>query len=833
MFSIFDNTQNAYGGCPMAQGSENRRVWADWGEASQVFDEIQKFVAERNLSASSEAQTRFDVIDRILREVLSWRHGQIQVEEPTAGMRKGYIDYTLTSGDECIVVEAKKVGAAFPSPTQRKRLKLSGSVLGSGAINEAISQVQEYGRTKQANVLVVTNGLCWCLFARQDEYGDDYGYLLFPFIDPQDAEALFNHVSLVQVEKGSLRTITNALPRTEDRLLSVVSDTDARVDRNNIADYILPALNNALYADALLENPDALKHCFVTTEARTKFDSHLGMHLADIKSPLVVPAKRIRTGKEHGPLQQVLKTVEREYAPPVTLIIGPVGAGKTTYLKHFEQVSGADVISKMNVHWIYIDFEKMGRLGNPRDFLYRSLLEYLGRKHPQHSMDFQSLVAPAYADDIDSLSRGPLAPIKNNKELFQQKLSEHITKDYEAVEPYVDKLLHYLSKKELCVAVLDNVDLYEDDLLETSVFSEGLALSKRLRVNVIVCIRDTTFVRHKTDPIFDAFELRKLWLDPPPFKTILSSRLSYSRAILKGKHVRVLLSNSVQLDVPDLASFFDIVQRSILQGHAGDHVAAFADSNIRKGLDLVTNFLISGHIQADRAIASYLKGETSYYFPDHEIFKGMMLGQWKHYREGRAECLNLFDARLGAKQLRLLRLLLTSFLYERARNANTIETAVLNCVEALSPVGASEGQVLTSLEQLIKYRLVRTVTAEKVKGSSTIVLTACGGYYSQYLCHTFPYAEACLMDTAIDDKDTWIQLTDLTQRIEKCASIADRMTLRVTRMRGFMDYLVALEDQALENISKDSVPRVIKNIRKNVLEEAQRAEVKAKKYYSE
>ena len=817
----------------MSEGPENGRVWADWGEASQLFDEIRKFVAERDLSASNEAQTRFDVIDRILKEGLSWRHGQIQVEETTTGARKGYVDYILRSGDECIVVEAKKIGAAFPLPTQRKRLKLSGIVLGSGAISEAISQVQEYGQIKQANVLVVTNGLCWCLFARQDEYGDDYGYLLFPFTDPQDAETLFNYISLVQVEKGSLRTITNTLPRTEDRLLSVVSDTDARVDRNNIADYILPALNNALYADALLENPDALKHCFVTTEARTKFDSHLGMHLADIKSSIVAPAKRIRTGKEHGPLQQILETFKPEYAPPVTLIIGPVGAGKTTYLKHFEQVPGADVISKVKAHWVYIDFEKMGRLGNPRGFLYRSLLEYLGREHSGHSMDYQSLVAPAYADDIDRLSRGPLAPIKNNRELFQQRLSEHITSDYEAVEPYVDKLLEYLSKKELCVVVLDNVDLYEDDLLETSVFSEGLALSKRLRVNVIVSIRDTTFVRHKTDPIFDAFELRKLWLDPPPFKAVLSSRLSYSRAILKGKHVRVLLSNSVQLDVPDLSSFFDIVQRSILQGHAGDHVAAFADTNIRKGLDLVTNFLTSGHIQADRAIANYLKGETSYYFPDHEIFKGMMLGQWKHYREGRAECLNLFDARLGAKRLRLLRLLLTYFLYDRARNADTIETSVYDCVTAVSAVGASEEQVLTCLEQLIKYRLVRTVTAEKVRGSSTIVLTPCGGYYSEYLCHTFPYAEACLMDTAIDDKDIWVRLADLTLRVEKCSSIPDRMALRGTRIRVFTDHLLALEDQALENISKDSVLRVMKNIRNDILEEAQRAEVKAKRYYSE
>jgi len=813
--------------------SDHARTWRDWGEASSTFDEIKAFVGAKDLAITNEAQTRFDVIDRIVREVLSWKYGQIDVEPPTTGPRKGFIDYSLKSGDSLILIEAKRAGAAFPCPTQRKRLKLKGSILGTGAIAEAIEQVQEYGEIKKANVLIVTNGQCWCVFAREKKYDGTYGHVLFPFQDPADAEILFNLLSLVRVENGSLRTITNELPRTEDRLLSVVADADARVDRNDIADHIMPALNNALYADALLDDPNALRHCFVTTEARTKFDSHLGMHLADIKSTLVLPAKRIKTGKSHGHLEQMVESIEPTYAPPVTLIIGPVGAGKTTYLRHFERISGANVLSKTSAHWIYIDFEQMGRLGNPREFIYRMLQQYLGADHPKHKMDYPILVEPAYADDIARLLRGPLAPIANNKTLLSEKISEHISSDYRAVEPYVDKLLSYVAKQQLCIVVLDNVDLYEDDLLETSVFAEGLALSKRLRCHVIVSIRDRTFVRHKMDPTFDAFELRKLWLDPPPLKAVLSSRFTYSCAILKGKHVKIPFSSSIDLDIPDLSVYFEIIQRSILQGHTGDHVAEFADTNIRKGIELVTNFLTSGHIQANRAISSYLKGKTDYYFPDHEIFKGMMLAQWKHYREGRAECLNLFDSRHGAKRLRLLRLYLAKFLYERARNADSLRAPVRECVLALSGIGASEGQILETLEQMIDYRIARTVTAEDVASVSTVVLTQCGGYYCQYLCHTFPYAEACLMDTAIDDKNAWTELSDLTVKIERCGSVADRMKLRVERMRVFTNYLCALEKESLDREPEGSLLFTMEQVSRDIISEAQKAEEKAKKYYSE
>jgi predicted type IV restriction endonuclease len=813
--------------------SEKTTVNRDWGEASSDYDNIANNIKGKDLSVANEAQTRFDVIDRMIREVFSWRFGQINVEEPISGTRKGYIDYILRSGDYCVIIEAKKAGAAFPTPTQRKQLKLSGSVLGKGPIAKAIKQVQDYARDKNTDVLVVTNGLCWCIFAKQEAYDDCYASLYFPFDHVQDAENLFNCLSVVQVERGSLRTITNVLPIQEDRLLAVVTDADARVDRNDLADYILPALNNALYADALLQNPEALKRCFVTTEARTKFDSHLGMHLADVKTPLVHPARRMKTGKKYGELHAVVETAMPGLAPPVTLIIGPVGAGKTTYLRHFEQVSGASVITEKKAHWIYVDFEKMGPLGNPRKFIYNALLDYVGADHPGHSMDFQGLVAPAYAPDIRRLSKGPLAPIRNNRELFEQKISEHIHKDYEAVEPYVDKLIKHMAEQGLCVVILDNIDLHEDDKLETTVFAEGLALSKRVGCNVIVSIRDRTFVRHKTDPTFDAFELRKLWLDPPPFKPVLSARLSYSRAILKGKHVKVPFSESIQLDVPDLGVFFDIVQRSILQGHTGDHIAFFADTNIRKGLELVTNFLTSGHIQANRAIASYLKGTTSYYFPNHEIFKGTMLGQWKHYKEGRAECINLFDSRINGKCLRLLRLVIVNFLYERAKVLETLETPVSDCVNELSRVGASESQIVACLVFLNKNRIVRSITAEDITEKSTVVLSPCGGYYSQFLCCSFPYVEACLMDTAIDDRDTWAELADITQIIDSCPSIADRMVHRVHRAQIFMNYLLLLEEVMLDQFPIESPLRVIKKISGRVLQEAKRAELKTQKFYSE
>jgi hypothetical protein len=129
--------------------------------------------------------------------------------------------------------------------------------------------------------------------------------------------------------------------------------------------------------------------------------------------------------------------------------------------------------------------------------------------------------------------------------------------------------------------------------------------------------------------------------------------------------------------------------------------------------------------------------------------------------------------------------------------------------------------------------MVRTITAEDVEEDSSVVLTRCGGYCYKYLCSQFPYIEACIMDTAIDEGDVWEELSSLTQRIEKCSSIPERMSLRVTRAKAFLDYAFQLETSALDRFPEDSPIRTMKRIRKDVLEEAEKALEKARKHYSE
>jgi hypothetical protein len=337
----------------------------DWGEAEDAFSAIAESIEGKDLTSVSEAQTRYDVIDRIIKEVLGWQHGQVFVEEKKSSSssnpvdqsseaevdpaskseddnkNRGYVDYILRSADITIVIEAKKIGASFPSPSRNKRLKLGGTVLGSGEISDAISQAVDYAENKDADIVCVTNGHCWCVFTYNQYKSSAKAHVMFPFEVVGDGNRLFNLISEWGIENNSISLIDDdVLIGTPRRLINEVADADGRIGRNAVADHISAALNEALYSDAIINNPDVLEKCFVTTEARTKYDNTLNIYLSDFKPVEVGSAERLRTGKEHGPLAVLLENaVVPNYAPPVTTIIGPVGAGKSTYLKHFELVS--------------------------------------------------------------------------------------------------------------------------------------------------------------------------------------------------------------------------------------------------------------------------------------------------------------------------------------------------------------------------------------------------------------------------------------------------------------------------------------------------------------
>lgn len=111
--------------------------------------------------AVNEADTRAQVIDRVLQEVCGWPRSEISREEH---VERGFIDYSLTVRNKRFVaVEAKREGLPFvlPKPFGHKSLKINGVLTTDKEIVAAIEQVRGYCDDGVIRYGIATNGYTW------------------------------------------------------------------------------------------------------------------------------------------------------------------------------------------------------------------------------------------------------------------------------------------------------------------------------------------------------------------------------------------------------------------------------------------------------------------------------------------------------------------------------------------------------------------------------------------------------------------------------------------------------------------------------------------------
>lgn len=770
----------------------------DQGHAA--LDKIVGKFAALTLSAPNEAETRAKVIDGILKDVLGWHEDDLSREERVSeDGTTTFADYIVRTATTAFIVEAKKAGATFAVATNQTSGKLGG-VLQEGTVGDCIRQVRDYCRKKHIPFAVVTNGGCWIIFpaVRTDQvtFEDTQAIIFKDLKSIQERFVQFwELLSRQRVTEGNLENelLSPERKATGRRVLSLLHEPGFRLGRNALYEYIEPAINSALTDEALLNDLEALKLCYVRSSERVKYDSRLQMYVNDAKTFLGHKTIRVRSKKSARYFETKLSE-DIQARPRFILVLGSVGSGKTTFLFYTRKVSAAHLIDGKML-WTYIDFKKTTANENPRDFLYSELLRHIEGDEEFHLGDWKSSIMPAYGEVIRNFERGPLYLLKkSNPGEFDRRISEEILQDRNKVVPYVERILGHALKSRPGFLVVDNVDQIDSDDRQNEIFLEAHAIAQKIGINIIMSVRELTYLRHRNKPVFDAFQFDSLYIDSPSILPVLSRRLSYAKKVLAGKKAELVLEAGARLKVPNLSIFFDIVTQSLLDGDAGYMIGMLSGGDVRRGLSLVREFLASGHTTADRALHSYMD-QGRYNFPAHEVFKGAVLGKRKIYREEESLIPNLYDAKLGADSLQLLRFQIMKRLVDLASVPNFEGVSISEIIENLYSIGISSQDVMVSLNTLFQSRIIKTVDGLDLSEKSSIIPTRLAGYLIHELSCTFTFVEMCLIDSFIHDDPVWKEIAELTRQIESGSDLAASIKLRVERVRVFIKYLIRLEEK--------------------------------------
>ncbi|MFV3408785.1 hypothetical protein ACNH6C_09275 [Bdellovibrio bacteriovorus] len=752
------------------------------------------------LSDANEATTRLQIIDDMLRLVLGWTIEDLSVEERVSEDKNTtFADYILRTANTSIIVEAKKIGESFSLPSNHTNLKLGG-VLSQGAVGEATRQVRDYCRKKAVPFAIATNGSEWIIFpaVRTDGVSFEETYAK-AFRSLEDIKTRFVEfwelVSRERVMEGNLENEFLAQKESQTRrcLRDTIEDSNFRMGRNSFFEYIEPAVNYALTDEAILKNPEALEYCYVKTNERLKFDGRIRMYIQDVKPSLGHVSQRIKDRNANNPLQKAITKSGELKVQKFIVLLGPVGAGKTTFLNYVRNVSGAAEINN-KILWLTLDFKKATRQDNVRSFIYSELRDAIEEDKQFDLGDWDITISRAYEEKINNLKRGPLKPlVKSNPDQFDIRISEMVNKEREEYEPYVNQVLSYSSDLRPTYIIFDNVDQIEDLAFQASIFIEAQAVARKTGSNTIICLRESTFQKHRNDPIFDAFQFESFYIEAPTIPPVISRRLSYARKILGTHAIDLTTETGAKIRVDDVGKFFEIVAKSVLNERNGHLLEALAGGDIRRGLSLLREFLSSPHTNADRAIASYLI-DGDYEFPKHEVFKSAVLGNKKFYDDSTSLLPNIYDSKLGSRDLQQLRLRITAMLVTGASEAAFDGKPIEEIISNLHRRAISEVDVLSVLNRLHQTRLIRTPDGLPPTPTSKIFPTRLAGYIVRNLAYEFAYSEFCSLDTVIFDEDSWQGLLELNTKVQLAKESPEKVEYRIQRTKLFFEYIAKLED---------------------------------------
>jgi hypothetical protein len=780
----------------------------------QTIKEFSEFITGK--SAITEADTRANLIDKILTQVCAWPEAAITREDH---VERGYIDYCLSAQTRpYIAVEAKREGISFTLPTTpHKSLKISGALSTDKAVNEAIHQVRGYCDDAGIRYAIATNGYAWIVFRaiREDMPWRNGFARVFPSLEYIEAHFtdFWNLLSFDAIQKGSLDAAFGSQIRPARQLLRVVDrlfNAGLPLQRNRLHAQLHPIME-AIFKDIADQDPlEILESCYVHTGSLRIVAQDLNAVITDSIPEFIVEqgGEEIVQGPDHaGSFGTAVAGAVKHRSGQLYLLLGGIGSGKTTFIKRYEREVGKQVLEGKTL-WFHLDF-----LGAPVDpqtmefFAWTTVLQELRGRYGHLNLETRRNIKKAFADQLEVLQQTVLKAYRQSHEAYEDSISPYLGKWVGDTSDYVPRLLKVASadRKLHIVLFIDNVDQLAP-AAQALVFLLAQRVTRTVSALTILSLREESYYTANLKRTLTAYTNRKFHIASPRFRRMIDSRVRFALGVLEQSSgpTDYVLGHGIAIDRPAIADFLKIIETSIFEKN--HNIARFIEAlcfgNMRLALDMFTLFMTSGATDVDKMLKIY-RHSGAYFVAFHEFVKSIMLGDRRYYKDESSDILNVFDCGAERNSSHFTSLRVIHALSGR-RGESTREGQ--GFVEISKVAGMSEDvfdnreDVVRTLNRLVVRQLIEsnTKSVETITGASHVRITSAGWYYARYLVRSFSYLDLVLQDTPVDDPNVEARLRAAVEEVGNLADREDeklvRMQVRFRRVRDFVQYLRAQEE---------------------------------------
>lgn len=677
------------------------------------------------LTQPNESDTRLKVLDRILFEVLAWRHESVLTEPPSPS---GYIDYLLTIGEGrgAVVVEAKRSGLLTPASVARKAavLSLSGPVL--QPLKDGIRQALAYATEQGAPAAVLTDGNAWLFFkaSRTDGLPPLQGKgVFFPCLDAitedfsKFAELLalpyvLERRNIIQLNTAEGLTIGEA---EEQYFVANPSEAHMR-QRDALANDASLLFSQFFSRLSNTGDREMMMACFVETPESRNAD----FELQKIVQKVLNGIAPIDTAESTALQAEIERTLASSQSQTV-LLIGNKGSGKSTFIdRFFDQILPLSIRQHCSIARVDLA-EYSGHSAGIVEWAIRRLLDLMERQvcsnNPPSFDDLQGVFWNEYVRWRD----GPKKPLyETNKDQFKIAFGDHMeARREEQPEEYLRLLLRRSATglNRLPCVVFDNTDQFSQEI-QDAIYQLAHSLESASSIFIIVPITDRTVWRLSKAGALQSYASRSFYLPVPEAKEILSRRVRFVKdkiSVERATNSAYFSKKGFSVSIDDLSMFAEAVERLFVESdHISGLIGRLGNFDIRRMLRLAERIFLSPEIKIDDIVKSHYGG-PAVSSDRYRTHRALIKGEYDRFSETENEYVcNLFLTDPRKPTSPLLPLYILWVLRQRSATVrhDQIEARhwlVSELGDFFEGCGVPVEAVLATVSRLFERRLVETL----------------------------------------------------------------------------------------------------------------------------
>ena len=666
----------------------------------------------------TEEDAKVQLVVRFLTEVLGWDHADISAERKNDN---GFSDFIVSdNGRAAFLIEAKRQGQLEISTAAvtKQIYKINGPALRDCIAG--IEQAASYCAPDGIQLALVTDGTRWIFFKPfiPDQNYKSKEAIVFPDLKSVE-EDFATFFELASKEGHRKRLYKLIFDKIHDRRLLRTSglhapfgEADIHPNHKSQIAFDLDKIFNSFFAGLAGEtDPDMLIECFVETKESRIADFDLERLTTYVLGNISPPEKQVDEG-----LHQLISSTIADKHGETVFIVGPSGAGKTTFLERFFKTT---LPASVRERCVVININALDATGDVNTslswFTNSAIAKIEKQLYPKGFPDWDQLLGLYHLEYVRRSEGVDAELYKHDREAFRRRFGEYMDERVEQDrEGYLIRLLADIveNRKRLPIFVIDNTDEFSGPYKEL-LFQYFQALRRRVTHCLLffpVTVR-SAWAFSKTE-IFNIYSSKSFFLPTPPPREIFRKRLDYLRSKLKpdGKTVGVYDAGSFRVKLENLEAFATAIEDIfVLQDYISNRLGSLANYNIRKTLGLARRVITSSALNIEDLLKSYVAGNQRPLSPDR-FMRTLILGDHNLFKKGDADFIfPVFDVstEIAQSPLVYIRILALLKAVHDARSSDKSRfLSVSSVVQYFDGVGYSEAAVDNALTSLMQASLV-------------------------------------------------------------------------------------------------------------------------------